>query len=651
MDTKRRYRRQTLLAVGPYLYPQTITNWVRVIGKQLGLGSTDFNFQYACCTLSTTVMKPLDKTPQGQVLGGERGLGLDSDSWSLLANELSSSVKRMKPEHTIALCYIVGGIALPEAAWYSGCEMLFPMGEIPDQAVDALLGAVLTAVQTVAIPTSPTGAITRSATSAVPLAVPTTLYSLTAQQAGQLLPSVSSVRDLLSVVHSCLQPFSPFRDAVLLMCLDKTGALEDLLASILCSAMGSNQAVLQLVTACALLRTGEASRAQSGSPAPACHLTTAFSIEAIIVKSIALISDLLSAVGSEEKDKPLGASGIALSATQYLLLHSHSNFGPLVTHRMFGELCAAICQSPSHSLTPSEGEVVSQGAVSDSFLDCCISVLSACNTIISNLINSSQGQGDEQGQDGTLSELLQSTGEPAFELLVTRRIVSEVQLLSESDYWSEEEAPEPISIKVILSSVHVDDKTNQEIYVLSNIADRERLFAKLSDLVSEVSGSAAETAARALVRLLRCWGVSKNNGSLQRALEGSFLPLSSPASTGAPSSSSSSFTPFHPTWLTARMHLSLWGRTLQLLEKGDMYVDIVEVLLVDLNFNFNFNADLNSMSDRCICVASDVEIEKHTSAIRQLVASLTKSPTVPSAFKHAVSASSCRCTFYCIPFS
>lgn len=645
MDTKRRYRRQTLLAVGPYLYPQTITNWVRVIGKQLGLGSTDFNFQYACCTLSTTAMKAL-KSSQG-----EEREGLDSDSWSLLADEFSSSVKRMKPEHTIALCYIVSCIALPDAACYSGCEMLFPMGEIPDRAVDALLSAILAAVQSVALPTSPTAAMVRAATS-VPLAAPTTLYSLTAQQAGQLLPSVSSVRDLLSVVHHCLQPLSPFRDAVLLMCLDRTGALEDLLASILCSAMGAKQAVLRLATACSLLRTGEASRAQSGTPATVCYMTAASSIEAITAKSIALISDLLAAVGSEEKEKPLGASDIALSATRYLLLHSHSNFGPLVAHRIFEEMCTVICESSSHPLTASEGEGegVSEGAVTDSFLDCCISVLSACNSIISDLIkDSSRGQGEEYGQGRTLSELLHSAGEPALELLFTRRIVREVLLLSESDYWSEEEAPEPISIKVLLSSVSTqgpstehNDNTCHDIFILSDIADREKLFAKLSDLASEVPGEAVASAARALVRLLRCWGVSKNNGSLQRAMEESFLPLSSSASTGALSSSTSSSP--HPAWMTAEMHLSLWGRTLHLLEKGGMHIDMLEVLLVDLNLKlkFDFNADLNSMSNRCVSVASDVENENHISAIRQLVAALVKSPTVPSAFKHAVSEASCR---------
>lgn len=79
-----------------------------------------------------------------------------------------------------------------------------------------------------------------------------------------------------------------------------------------------------------------------------------------------------------------------------------------------------------------------------------------------------------------------------------------------------------------------------------------------------------------------------------------------------------------------------------------MHVDMVEVLLVDLNFNFklNFNPDLDSVSHRCINVTLDVEIEKHISVIRQLITSLIKNPTVPSAIKHAVSVSTCHSTFF-----
>ena len=221
------------------------------------------------------------------------------------------------------------------------------------------------------------------------------------------------------------------------------------------------------------------------------------------------------------------------------------------------------------------------------------------------------------------------TGAHTHELLVTRRTVIQLQHLVESDYWREDSTPLG-RIEVSLGSVeHDTDPLDGEMegetasyYSLSSSKHREELFLRLVSLASQVPPLQAVVAVRALVRLLRAWDVSRS-GSLKSALEASLspVPLSSTTMRRNPAFDGTSY----PPWMSTTFHTSSWGKIIDLCCKGTLYLDIIEIILIDIDSSIT-----GSSNPHRECKSED------SNYLTVTVAALAVDSTVSSDFRHSV---------------
>jgi hypothetical protein len=569
--------------MGPYLYSQTITHWVKVVGRQLGWSSADFSYQYACCILSATAAKSHMRSADHA--DADEGV----DGWALLSTELSSCVRRMKPEHTRALCLIVGGASIPDTPGYLGCEMLFPLGPVPDLGAASIIGAIHAAVLKLAN----TATVGTPVTS--PLLSASSPFTLSPLQAKDLLDTIAYVKDFVAAVHTSLPPSSSFRIALMSCCLDSRERVHSELVSIMCSPMGKDKAVVRIGTAWAQMRDVEVRRGQDNTAAAAAAAAESTlpneankmkekekELEQCVIRgSIDLIANLIrpsgakgAAVGGVE-----GSSTDALnafSASSCLIANAHTNYGLSVIEGIAGELCAltvSLSSTPASSSTSTSMCVCVEDrkyvCPSLDITDRCIAVADVCQSYLSSVCNSLP-----QDQDiSQLNGFMLTIGTPTQDLLTTRRVLCQIFSFSPSS-----PGPATHEIEIINRSLHAqqgawrepESNTVKIAYSLDNNDDKTSLFEYLTAAVTALPAVHATVAVRSLVRLLRCWGLSRAGGSMKRALES---PL--PQGTGFLSS-------FLLEPLEASFRMTCWSAVIPLLEREDLFIDILNIIIVDL---------------------------------------------------------------------
>lgn len=561
--------------MGPYLYSQTITHWVKVVGRQLGWSSADFSYQYACCILSTTAAK----SHMRSVDHGDADEGVDG--WALLSTELSSCVRRMKPEHTRTLCLIVGGASIPDTPGYLGCEMLFTLGPVPDLGAASIIGAIHAAVLKLAN----TATVGTPVTS--PLLSASSPLTLSPLQARDLLDSIAYVKEFIAAVHTSLPPLSSARKALLSCCLDSRGRVLSELVSIMCSPMGKNMAVMRIGTAWTQMRDVDECRgAGSTLPNEAVKMKDMEEKEkeleqGVIRGSIDLIANLIrpsgakgAAVGGAEGPSIDGLN--AFSAANCLIANAHTNYGLFVIEGLARELCAL---SVSLSSTPASSSTSTSMCVcvedrkyvcpSLDITDRCIAVADVCQSYLSSVCNSLP----EDQDISRLKGFMMSTGTPTQDLLTTRRVLCQIFSFSPSS-----PGPATHEIEIINRTLHAqegaerghENNTVKITYFLDNNDDKTSLFEYLTAAVTALPAVHATVAVRSLVRLLRCWGLSRAGGSFKRALE---PPL--PQGTGFLSS-------FLLEPLEASFRMTCWSAVMPLLEREELFIDILSIIIVDL---------------------------------------------------------------------
>ena len=190
------------------------------------------------------------------------------------------------------------------------------------------------------------------------------------------------------------------------------------------------------------------------------------------------------------------------------------------------------------------------------------------------------------GNNSELSELARSAGDPCIELLTTRLIVCQVvRVLGESKLPPMMLNKHDIIGRLddMLSSLRINDSgsNGSREHNSSNLSsgpDRNKIYSLLVEAVSELHPKSVvcATAVSLLTRLLRCWGVSRTGGSLQKALEAIPQSLSVEGSRSLPS---------YPAWMDNQFHVVAWKNIINLLERFGLYIDIAEVLIVDVDMH------------------------------------------------------------------
>lgn len=570
-----------MLALGPYLYSQTITHWVKVVGRQLGWSSADFSFQYACCILSSTAAKSQIRSADHR----EHDEGVDG--WALLSAELSSCVRRMKPEHTRALCLIVGGATIPATPGYLGCEMLLPLGPVPDHGAAAAIGAIHAAVLKLANSTAVGTPITS------PLLSASSPYTLSTLQAKDLLESVAYVKDFIAAVHNSLPPSSSSRKALMSCCLDSRERMHSELVLMMCSPMGKDKAVVRVGNALILMR-GEVYSGEDNTAASESILHTQEDqvkrkeakekeLEVVIIRlSINLISDLIRPYG----DQNAAALGVdawmpmedfnALSVSSCLVANAYSNYGLPMLEGVTGALCASTVSLSSNTASSATSTATCASVEDKKFaiprldiIDNCIAVADVCQSYLSGVCISLPG-------DPIITRLksfMATEGTHTQSLLTTRRVLSQILSFSPSS-----PGPATHDIEIITSTPQVKDKKASNnpfktTYSLGSTDDKLALFKYLTVASAALPAVHATVTARSLVHLLRCWGLSRAGGSLKRSLE---APL--PQGNGSHFLSSILLEP-----LESSFRIKCWSAVIPLLERDDLFLDILNIIIVDLN--------------------------------------------------------------------
>lgn len=576
--------------MGPFLYSQTITHWVKVVGRQLGWSSADFSYQYACCILSTTAAK----SHMRSVDHADADEGVDG--WALLSTELSSCVKRMKPEHTRALCLIVGGANIPDTPGYLGCEMLFPSGPVPDLGAASIIGAIHAAVLKLAS----TATVGTPVTS--PLLSASSPFTLSPLQARDLLDSIVYVKDFIAAVHSSIPPSSSSRRALMSCCLDSRERVHSELVSMMCSPMGKNKAVVRIGTAWTQMRDVEVRRGQDDRATAESTLPNQVDkikekeLERCVIRgSIDLIANLIRPSGAKGAavvgvEGPSTDAFDAFSASSCLLANAHTNYGLSVIEGIAKELCAlTVSMSPitapasfSASTSTSMCVCVEDRKYVSPFLDItdrCIAVADVCQSYLSGVCNSLP----EDENISQLKDYMMTIGTPTQDLLTTRRVLSQIFTLSPSS-----SGPATHEIEIIYRTLHMQEGVERKpesntvkiTYSLDDIDDKTSLFLYLTAAVTALPAVHAIVAVRSLVRLLRCWGLSRAGGSFKRALE-------SPLPQGQGFLSSFLLEP-----LETSFRMTCWSAVMPLLEREDLFIDILNIIIVDLQGSPDVLSDL-----------------------------------------------------------
>lgn len=571
-----------MLAFGPYLYPQTITQWVKAVGRQLGWSSADFNFQYACCILSSTASKSQSHIRSADHHEPDEGV----DVWALLSAELSSCVRRMKPEHTRALCLIIGGATIPATPGYLGCEMLFPLGPVPDHGAAAAISAIhAAAVLKLANSTAVDTPITS------PLLSASSPYTDSILQAKDLLDSVAHVKDFISAVHNSLPPSSSSRRALMSCCLDSQEQMHSELVLMLCSPMGMDKAVVRVGNALILMRGEVYSEEETIAANESIQHTEEDQLERKEVKekeleaeiirlSIDLISDLIGPLGAPAA--ALGADAWmpveqfnAFSVSSCLVANAHSNFGLPVLEGVTRALCALAVSLSSNTASSATSTSMCVCVEDKKYvtprldvIDNCIAVADVCLSYLSGICNSLPGDLIITRLKGFMS----TEGTQTKDLLTTRRVLS--QILS---FCPCSPGPATHDIEIVTSTPQMKDKESSNnpyktTYCLDSNDDKKALFKYLTVASTALPAVHATVAVRSLVHLLRCWGLSRAGGSIKQSLE-ALLPQGN----GSHFLSSILLEP-----LESSFRLTCWSAVISLLEREDLFLDILHIIIVDL---------------------------------------------------------------------
>lgn len=713
LQAKTKHRQQALLAMGPHLFPQTITHWVRVVGRQLSLGTADLSYQYACYTLSKTVMKFLttssasDSSSCSSVMAKLLSSDDDNDPWSLLASELASCVRRMRSEHTHTLCVTIAGLTLKAAAVPLGCEMLFPLTAVPDHASAVLISAICSAVQKLAISHTTSTASMSASTSAS--ASITALYTLSAQQAHTLLPSLLALKHFILAVHEHLPlvsvEASSQRQAFLRHCLDRglssenlTDAsveMEDAFVSLLLSPLGANGTVLKLLAPyCEIVQSQADLRTETESDVAGCTATPT-GLKGTVAVSTAtavvgeegrgggneeIMSNIVSRIyllavdsclsifhlkGGVEGDIVMSSASTSRADTVDLMIrNTYSNFGYSVVGRQISNLYTKLLEISSLSSTaflssfsisssstsfPSSSSLISDySSIRDeeeedgrmqSLTDSCLILSRPCVVFLKE-----RSQVDVQ-----LSDVARVTVKPAVELLTTRMLVWKLRsalAVIYSDLPKLKSRVERPNISLCRQEVNSTSastgSTNQ--YSLDSDADRELLFshilAAVSDVSHEVGSTSVAVSVRVLIELLRCWGVSRTNGSLQIALEKPSLPLADGGSRDDNNATDQSHFQFHyPEWMNYEFHFSVWSRMMSLCEQFELFEDITEMLILDIDFHcdkITFGSAVSEEEIRLSRSRSAAPLQELMKHLRDRVTVLANSPKLPFNMRYTV---------------
>ena len=618
LQAKYKYRQQALVAMGPHLFPQTITHWARVVGRQLSVGTADLSYQYACYTLSNTMTKYLTASTSSHLSSSRTSKvvssDVDHDPWPLLASELASCVRRMKPEHTHTLCVTITGLTLKAADIPLEREMLYPLTNVPDHAVDILINAICSALQKLALPLTTVMTPTPLTSSSASM---TALYTLSALQARNLLPSILSLKSFILALHENLPviPASSMRDAFLRHCLERrvpsdfslgvSVELDNAFVSLLLSPFGAKDAVIKVLTPyCEILGLQTEMEIGSGKDVAAFVVTSqsvnspvevakdenrrerdereAFTRD-IISTMVAHITHLaadfcLSNLHREKRAEGDAVKNIpSISPADILdrmIRNSHSNFGSSTVGKVVSYLHTRLL-AMSSSLDPCNHEETD--SAKQIFLESCLSMSEPCVVFLK----------EKEAVDTELRDVAKMTVDPAVELLTTRMLIYKISAMTLNHH-----ALSKLSISLCCTEGNDGGSSDDSVthFYLDSATNRESLFLRIFAAVSAISNELGNTAAAAatpvlaLIQLLRCWRVSKSDGSLQRALEG--VPLIEGESKNFEDQNN-----VHrcvvkfPVWMHSRFHFTVWGWMISLCERMKLFESITEMLILDIDLH------------------------------------------------------------------
>ena len=629
LQAKYKYRQQALVAMGPHLFPQTITHWARVVGRQLIVGTADLSYQYACYTLSNTMKKYLNAFASSNrscsSISKVVSSDVDHDPWPLLASELASCVRRMKPDHTHTLCVTIAGLTLKAADIPLECEMLHPLTNVPDHAVDILISAMCSALQKLALPLATSVTQTPLTSS---LASITALYTLSALQARTLLPSILSLKNFILALHKNLPVIhaSPMRDAFLRHCLERRvpssislGAsveVDNAFVSLLLSPIGGNDVVMEVLTPyCEILGLQAEKKIETGKEVTVCvatSLSLSASTEIATVGSrregggeVASTGDMISRMVTQivhlaaeycltnlSKEKIAGGDAVKsilstspADTVDLMIRNSHSNFGSLAVGKVISYLHTRLLAISSSHDSCKHADIDNDEIIDSAqqiFLESCLSLSEPCVVFLKEI-----GAGDTE-----LREVAKMTVNPAVELLTTRMLIAQIgaTTLNRHALSNSKSHIGQLSISLRCLEGHNIGSSDHPVthFYLDSASNRESLFlhifAAVSEILNELDSAAAVVPVRALIDLLRCWGISKSDGSLQVALEGVTSPQMEGESRSLTDQSNVQCrVAKYPTWMISRFHLYVWGRMISLCERMKLFDSITEMLILDID--------------------------------------------------------------------
>ena len=615
--------------MGPHLFPQTITHWARVVGRQLIVGTADLSYQYACYTLSNTMTKYLTASESSNRSSSSISKVVSSDAdhdpWPLLASELASCVRRMKPDHTHTLCVTIAGLSLKAADIPLECEMLYPLTNVPDHAVDILISAMCSALQKLAIPLATSVIQTPLASS---LASITALYTLSALQARTLLPSILSLKNFVLALHKNLPVIhtSPMRDAFLRHCLERrvpasitlgvSAEVDNAFVSLLLSPIGGKDVVMRVLTPyCEILGLQAEKKIERGKEVDVCVATplplsvpseittdgsrregggevasTEDTISRMVTQIIHLAAEYCLANLSKEKIARGDTVKSILSTSpadivDLMIRNSHSNFGSLSVGTIISYLHTRLLAISSSHDSCKHADIDNDEMIDNAhqiFLESCLSLSEPCVVFLKEI-----GAADTE-----LREVAKMTVNPAVELLTTRMLIAQIgaTTLNRHALSNSKSHIGQLSISLRCLEGHKGGSSDDPVthFYLDSAANRESLFlhifAAVSEILNELDSAAAVTPVRAIIELLRCWGISKSDGSLQVALEGVTSAQTEGESRSLTDQSNVQCrVAKYPTWMLSRFHFYAWGRMISLCERMKLFDSITEMLILDID--------------------------------------------------------------------
>ena len=461
-----------------------------------------------------------------------------------------------------------------------------------------------------------------------PLLSASSPYTLSTLQAKDLLDSIAYVKDFIAAVHNSLPPSSSSRRALMSCCLDSRERIHGELVLMICSPMGKDKAVVRVGNALILMRGEVFSREENTAVnEPMLHTqedqiqkkeAKEKKLEAVIIRlSINLISDLIRPFGAQtaalgvEAWMPVEEFN-ALSVSSYFVPNVHSNFGLSVLEGVTGALCASAVSLSSNTASSATSTAMCACVEDKKFaiprldiIDNCIAVADVCQSYLSGVCNSLPADPIIT----SLKSFMATEGTHTQNLLTTRRVLSQILSFSPSS-----PGPATHDIEILTSTPQVKDKKSSNnpfktTYSLDSNDDKLALFKYLTAASTTLPAVHATVAARSLIQLLRRWGLSRAGGTLKQSLE---APL--PQGNGSHFLSSILLEP-----LESSFRIKCWSAVIPLLERDDLFLDILNIFIVDLNGSWDVLSDVILPLVKNTRMPRNVQTAVRTETIRNLL--------------------------------